>query len=120
MFILFALGAVALLGVASLETKLNSNAQRRKADKAVGEASLARLREQETFKAASKATKERERLEREGRQARHEHVLGARDLDPRTHQGGDDAVFHFSRRARHAATMTSRTLRGGGPVLKTE
>jgi hypothetical protein len=67
MLILFALGvgAAALLGV-GLETKLNSNAQRRKADKAVGEASLARLREQ-----VSRATKERERLEREYRQAGH-------------------------------------------------
>ena len=27
-----------------------------------------------------------------------------RDLDPRTHQGGDDVVFDFSIRVRHAAT----------------
>jgi hypothetical protein len=27
-----------------------------------------------------------------------------RDLDPRTHQGGDDVVFDFSMRVRHAAT----------------
>src|ERR1700758_2584046 len=27
-----------------------------------------------------------------------------RDLDPRTHQGGDDVVFNFSIRVRHAAT----------------
>ena len=26
------------------------------------------------------------------------------DLDPRTHQGGDDVVFDFSIRVRHAAT----------------
>ena len=27
-----------------------------------------------------------------------------RDLDPRAHQGGDDVVFDFSIRVRHAAT----------------
>jgi hypothetical protein len=43
------------------------------------------------------------------------------DLDPSTHQGGDDVVFDFSIRVRHAPRrMTSRTLRGGGPVLKRE
>ena len=30
--------------------------------------------------------------------------LLVRDLDPRTHQGGDDVVFDFSIRVRHAAT----------------
>ena len=38
------------------------------------------------------------------------------DLDPRTHQGGDDVVWYGTLPRR----MTSRTLRGGGPVLKRE
>ena len=42
-----------------------------------------------------------------------------RDLDPRTHQGGDDVVFDFSMRVRHAATSDdvedgSRRLRAHG------
>ena len=44
-----------------------------------------------------------------------------RDLDPRAHQGGDDVVFDFYTRVRHAATSDdARRLRGGGPVLKRE
>ena len=44
-----------------------------------------------------------------------------RDLDPRTRQGGDDIVFDFSMRVRHAATSDDvEDDFGGGPVLKRE
>jgi hypothetical protein len=38
-----------------------------------------------------------------------------RDLGPRTHQGGDDVVFDFAMRVRHAAT--SDDVEDGSPVV---